>query len=145
LQIGVRRIRALTGEFDLCLFIASFFATPPPPKTEAETAQPLAPSPGDLVFDNANGGITQVATDSKAFMTAINFVLLGGSDLDASVDSMKSDGRLFDVPDGTRATLIRTEDSGSTLGNLVAVMLTSGPHAGKRVMAFEQNVKKGNH
>jgi hypothetical protein len=104
----------------------------------------VAPLQGDLVFYNVRG-ITEVATDSKALMSVINAGILGGCNSQEIVDGMTRDGRLFDVANGTRATLIQTEDSGGTFGKLIAVLLTSGNHSGKRLMTFEKAVQKGNY
>jgi hypothetical protein len=109
-----------------------FIYAPKPPANEA------------VIFDNPKG-IAEVAADTKALQLVFDYILFGGSELKAKKDLFTADGRIFDVPNGTRADLLRTLDSGRLFGNLVAVRLASGPRAGSRVMTLESNVRKATH
>ena len=114
--------------------------------TPAASAAPIAPAKpssesANVVLFDGDGGKAEVARDSKAMQASLKYIAIGGAEAKAEMDAMQDSGRLFYVPNGTTADVV---EQGETVGGNtpMIVRITSGPHAGEKVMCFKGVTRK---
>lgn len=96
-----------------------------------------APHRHVIVFNDGSSTAT-VATDRQAIANMIEMIGSGSSRAEAQVTAARVDGRVFDVPNGTRAEVLEDADVSTTHVrlSLLRIRLLSGTRAGSEALCF---------
>jgi hypothetical protein len=87
-----------------------------------------------ILFNDGEASV-RVATDSNAMLAMMTYIKDGTDQAKAQMNAAEIDGRLFSVPNGTRAEVLKESDPVGRVTSMV-VKLTTGSHAGEKVMCF---------
>ncbi len=109
----------------------------PSSENQASKIDTLASAPR-VIIDSDSTASVMMASDMEAVSVELVTSLMPQSDVKAKFDAMMLDGRLFEVPNGTRAIMEDIKQLHGGSASLVKVLLLNGPRAGSEALCFSR-------